>query len=590
MISEDVISRVKELNDIVDVISETVRLKRAGRNYSGLCPFHNEKTPSFSVSSEKQIYKCFGCGEAGNVITFIMKVKNLTFPEAVEYLAKRANIPIDINDNNSKNKKSSYEKAYGLNVEAARFFFGNLKKNRSAMQYLINRGITEKTIRSFGLGFAEDDWTLLLRYLKRKGFTELDMLSAGLVIKSDKGTLYDRFRNRIIFPVFDHRGRVIGFGGRVMDDSKPKYLNSPETVVFKKGINLYGLNFAIKNNPDRYFIIVEGYMDCISLHQHGIKNAVASLGTALTSEQVRLMKRYADKAIIAYDSDLAGQAATLRGLEILKKGGFDVRVLTVPKGKDPDEFIRANGKEAFYTLIKNALPLIDYKLKRVEKNVNFKNQEEVINYVKDSARILAELDPIEMDIYIKKVAEKAHVNEQSIYDLISGENHKDTNKLQNVNIINDIGQKLYLEPAYLKAERNLLKLMLENEEAYKFILKNINNEQLILQSHKKIFDLIVENNSFPLQEKKISIEKNCNDIETSKEWIYIGEIDYKNLTDCDVNQLIIDCIYEIKKYKLEETKKEIMNDIKQLESKGLIEESLKLAKRLIIINEQISKL
>lgn len=367
MISEDVIQRVKELNNIVDVVSETVRLKRAGRYYTGLCPFHHEKTPSFTVTPDKQIYKCFGCGEAGNVISFVMKTKNLSFLDAVQMLADRVNIDIKYKDNfNPAIEKN--EKLYKINVESARYFFSNLKKNKVAMNYLISRDITVKTINKFGLGYAVDSWDGLLKFLRSKGYSELDMLSAGLIIKSKKGSYYDRFRNRIIFPVFNYKGKVIGFGGRVLDNSKPKYLNSPETNVFKKGTNLYGLNFAIKNNTNRTFIIVEGYMDCISLHQHGISSTVASLGTALTANQAKLLKRYADKVIIAYDSDLAGEKATLRGLHILKEEGFDVRVLTIPEGKDPDEFIKIHSKEEFIQLMETSAGLIDYRIEKHQRN------------------------------------------------------------------------------------------------------------------------------------------------------------------------------------------------------------------------------
>ena len=324
-ISEEIIQKVKEENDIVDVISETVNLKRSGRNYIGLCPFHNDKSPSLSVSPDKQIYKCFSCGEAGNVITFVMKQKNYNFIEAIKSLAERANIVLHIE--NSKQSAVSKKKdiLYKINVEAARYYFKNLTVNNVAKEYFSNRGIKNSTIRKFGLGYAKEGWTNIIYYLKRQGYNDNQLIDAGLVIKNEnKGTIYDRFRNRVMFPVFDIRGKVIGFGGRVFDDSKPKYLNSPETLVFHKGVNLYGLNFAVKDGiNDRTLIIVEGYMDCISLHQYGITNAIASLGTALTVNQARLIKRYADKVVISYDADIAGQKATLRGLDILKDGTFN---------------------------------------------------------------------------------------------------------------------------------------------------------------------------------------------------------------------------------------------------------------------------
>lgn len=584
MISEDVIQKVKEQNDIVDIISESVKLKRAGRNYSGLCPFHHEKTPSFSVSADKQIYKCFGCGEAGNVITFVMKTKNLTFPEAVKLLADKANIDLEID--NDINNKNSFEKLYKLNVVSARYFFKCLQENANAKNYLLNRGITESTIRRFGLGYSLDSWDGILKHLKKNGFTELDMLEDGLIIKSQKGSYYDRFRNRVIFPVFDYRGKVIGFGGRVLDDSKPKYLNSPETSLFKKGVNLYGLNFAIKNNNSRMLIIVEGYMDCISLHQQGITNAVASLGTALTINQAKLIKRYADKVIISYDADSAGQMATMRGLEILKQVGLEVRVLKVPQGKDPDEFVRNNGKEAFLKLIDEALPLVDYKIKAIKEDSNLNNSNDVIKYAEKALEVISELDPIETEIYIKKLSEETKVREQALFDMLNNKIQKNVKKDENVNIDRDFGQKLYLEPAYLKAERGLLKIMLNDNEAFEYAVNNIEKDDLILESHKKIYDYIVENIKFSKEEMESHIESRCNDVNTSKEWVSIldtdlvyGEYDYKSI--------INDYIRGIKKYKLEESKKYIMDRIKQCELEGKIEESLKLAQELIEIQKKI---
>ncbi len=478
-ISEELIQQIKEENDIVDVISESVRLKKAGRNYTGLCPFHNEKTPSFSVSSDKQIYKCFGCGEAGNVITFVMKNKNLNFVEALEYLANRVNIEFaqTYEDKQNKNKK---DLLYKLNVDVAKFFFNNLLNNKKANEYFSGRGITQGTIKKFGLGYSLDNWRGLLTYLKRKGYKEEQILENGLIIKSEKGNYYDRFRNRVMFPVFDYKGKVIGFGGRVLDDSKPKYLNSPDGPLFIKGTHLYGLNFVIKNNSfNRTFIIVEGYMDCIALHQYGITNAVASLGTALTASQAKLLKRYADRVIISYDADLAGQMATLRGLDILRKTGLEVRVLTVPKGKDPDEFIRSNGVDAFNKLIDEALPLIDYRLRKAKEGIDFNQSSMLIKYAKRVTEILAELNPIEKDVYVKKISEDTGIREQAVYDLLGRELTKNFSENRDMNNVEVIGHKLYIEPAYMKAERALLKIMSTIDEYYESIVNNIESSGFI---------------------------------------------------------------------------------------------------------------
>jgi DNA primase len=584
LISDEVIQKIKDENDIVDIISETVKLKKAGRNFTGLCPFHNEKTPSFSVSKEKQIYKCFGCGEAGNVITFLMKTRKLSFLDSLKLLADRANIDVDFMEDKSS-AREKFEKIYLLNVETAKYFHNNLTKNKTAMSYFLNRGITEKLIRNFGLGYSSDSWNSLLKYLKSKGYSELDILNAGLIIKSPKGTYYDRFRNRVMFPVFDYRGRVIGFGGRVMDDTKPKYLNSPETQVFKKGINLYGLNFTLKNLSEDFIIVVEGYMDCIALHQYGITNAVASLGTALTLNQAKLIKKYVDKVIIAYDADVAGQMATLRGLEILKQAGLDVRVLTVPEGKDPDEFIRNNGREAFNKLLSTALPLIDYRIKRVREGIDLKNPDNLVQYVEKALLILLDLDSVERDVYIKKISDETNIKDQALYDMLNNKIQNDVKKDDNLNTGINFGQKLYLEPAYLKAERTLLKLMLEDQSALEYAQKNIEKHYFVVESHNTIFEQIVNMKALDIENRKRTVELKLQDPESIKEWVNISEVEIvydKN----NIDSLVKDCIREIKKYKLEESKKEIMGRIKQFEAEGKLQESMELAKEFIKIQKK----
>ena len=552
----------------------------------GLCPFHNEKSPSFTVTPDKQIYKCFGCGEVGNVITFVMKTRNLPFVDAIHLLADRANIEVTYEDGETP-KRDAKEELYKINVDAARYFFNNLRKNKKALNYLQNRGLLQKTINNFGIGYAEDKWDGLLNYLKKKGYTELDMLSAGLIIKGNKGNIYDRFRNRIIFPVFDYRGRVIGFGGRVLDDSKPKYLNSPETHVFKKGINLYGINFAINNNINNMFIIVEGYMDCIALHQCGIRSAVASLGTALTPNQAKLLKRYANRVIISYDADLAGQKATQRGLEVLKEQGLDVRVLTMPKGEDPDDFIKKHGKEEFLRHIDNSLQLIDYKLQKSREGINIKDPQGVIKYVKRAIEILQDLQPIEREIYIKKLSDETNLKTQVLYDLLSNKLQKDVNNSTNVNIEEILGNKLYLEPSYIKAERVLIKSIIDSEIIKDYIFHNIEVDEFILKPHKDILNIILENYGLGLEEIKNNVEMNYDDVEIIKEWVNIQES--KSINENDNYKVIVqDFIKQIKKYKLEDKIKEIKKEIKKFESEGNIEKSLSLAKELINVQRQLS--
>ena len=586
-ISEEIIQKIKDQNDIVDIISETVKLKKTGRNFSGLCPFHNEKSPSFSVSQEKQIYKCFGCGEAGNVISFVMKTKNMQFLEAVRYLADRANI--QINFGNRENNKTAQKKdlLYNINVEAGRYFFYNLMNNQNAKEYFLNRGLKIETIKRFGLGYANDSWNNLLSYLKKRGFSEELMAEAGLIsINKEKGRKYDRFRNRVMFPVFDYRGKVIGFGGRVLDDSKPKYLNSPETLVFQKGTNLYGLNFALKGNfQERYFIIVEGYMDLIALHQSGITNVVASLGTALTINQARLLKRYADKVVIAYDSDLAGQMATMRGLEILRNAGFDVRVLSIPKGKDPDEFVKSNGKDAFLKLVNSAEPLIDYRLRRAEEGINFKDTESIIKYSHKVMEIIADLNPLEKDVYIKKASENTGFKEQALYDILDKKlNGAKENNKSSFN--GEIEKKIHAEAGYIKAERSLLKFMLSEEEYLFYIMERISEKDFILEEHKQIFTIIIESKGENINNNISYLESKLNSVDTIAELVKIKEC--KIFLDDDVKKQIDDFINEIKTQNLKNEIENLKRQQKVLEGKGEVEESIKLAIKLSQLMQKLN--
>ena len=587
-IREEVIERIRQDNDIVDIISENVRLKKSGRNYVGLCPFHNDKSPSLSVSQDKQIYKCFSCGEAGNVITFVMKYKKLTFYEASKYLADKAGIPLELGNAKESQITKKKELLYKVNTEAARYYFYNLQRTSFAKEYFLKRGIREEVIKRFGLGYAQDRWHDLIMYLKKKGFNENLLLEAGLILKSEKkGNTYDRFRNRVMFPVFDVRGKVIGFGGRVLDDSKPKYLNSPETVVFHKGTNLYGLNFATKNKLEQdYIIIVEGYMDLISLHQHGITNTVASLGTALTINQARLLKRYVNKVIISYDADVAGQTATLRGLEILRHAGLDVKVLKVPQGKDPDEFVRNNGKDTFLRLVDNALPLIEYRIKKAAEGINLRDNNELVKYGKKFAEILADLNPIEKDVYIKKISEETSIKEQAIYDLLSQVMAKDQKENNFMNKKADYGTKLYVEPGYLKAERTLIKLMFK-EEYFQELNKLIKVGDFVLDSHNKIYSLILQGKNEDTSNIISYLESRCDDVESSKELINIKEQEILEFTDKD--RVIKDYMQEVQSYKLKKKIEDLKKKQSILEKEGKFQETIEIAMELTRLTKSLKR-
>lgn len=419
--SDDFIHQVCDANEIADLISEYVPLKKSGRNLLGLCPFHNEKTPSFSVSAEKQFYHCFGCGEGGRVLDFVMKIEHLDFVEAIRFLAQRAHIPVPEQQNFAEDKKTASEKEqlYRLNREAALFFHDKLYsvQGDEARAYFLNRGLTESVMKGFGLGYAPDSWDSLLKHLKQKGYSEALIEKAGLAGHKEK-RYYDSFRNRVIFPIFDLRGNVIGFGGRVLDDSKPKYLNSPESPVFSKSHNLYGLNIA-KNEKNRSLLVVEGYMDVIALHQAGISNAVAALGTAFTPDHAKLMKRYADKVTLCFDSDEAGQKATARCIEIMSGQQMKVNVLVQNKAKDPDEYIKKFGKDSFLELIDQAPGQIEYRIFRLRQQYNIDDVEQKIAFVHEAAVVFSGIESdIELELYVKKLATDFGVSAEAVFSEI----------------------------------------------------------------------------------------------------------------------------------------------------------------------------
>ncbi len=421
---QDFIDTVIEKNDIVEVVSQYAVLKRVGNRFQALCPLHNDrKTPSFSVSPDKQLFHCFGCGAGGTVIHFIMAKEGLDFMEAVKLLADRAGIPVPDYRNAAERSRAAEihnkkKRMYEINAAAGRFFHQNLmaQEYAYALEYFRKRRLTNSTIKGFGLGYAPDSWTALIDFMAEKGYTARELEETGLAVKRDNGTYFDKFRDRVMFPIIDLRGNVIGFGGRILKDrdDAPKYLNSPETLIFKKKENLFAMNRA-KNTKEGKFLLMEGYMDVISLHQNGFDNAVASLGTAFTPQQAEILKKYADKAILCYDSDEAGQKATERAGEILREAGIKGRVLTVTSGKDPDEYINSKGAEMFRLLIDNAESFIEYKMHKIEKQYNLDDAVEKLEFIEQIAKILANIsNKVEREIYIKQTARKTDVSAESI--------------------------------------------------------------------------------------------------------------------------------------------------------------------------------
>lgn len=492
--SDNVIEDVISSNDIVDIISQYVTLKRSGRNFLGLCPFHKEKTPSFSVSPDKQIFHCFGCGVGGNVIHFVSKVENINFKESIEILADKAGITLPTSNANIDSKKQQLkEKVYKVNEEVANFYHEELYKPiaKIAQEYVKRRKLDNKTLINFKIGYAPNG-NFLYKFLKEKGFGEEEILASTLVKKYNNNYV-DTFRNRLMFPIIDVKNRVIAFGGRVLDNSLPKYINSPDTVVYNKGRNLYGLNIA-KNARLDNIIIVEGYMDCVSLHQRGIPNVVASLGTALTEFQGRLLRKYSEKVVISYDSDGAGQAATLRGLEILKNIGCDVRILQMEGAKDPDEFVIKYGNGRFNLLVEKAISLVEFKAKMLRQKLNLENVNDKIKFLKEVAGLLRNVDSkIEQEIYIDKISKEYNISKEALYAEINKKNgNKLGNKVLEKNKAVKIKQKDEELPEILQKRENAIISILINgdEETYSRIREKIAPEDMKIDTNRRIVEKV----------------------------------------------------------------------------------------------------
>lgn len=409
---ENAIEEIKSRCNIVDVVGRHVVLKKAGSNHKGLCPFHNEKTPSFIVSEARQSFTCFGCGATGDVIEFTKRYHNLDFPGAIEKLAGEYGIELESTGFGGESKKAAL---YDINREAAAFFYRAFtERENPGYTYMKGRGLEPATLRKFGIGYADGEWQSLFSHLTAKGHDPEVLLQLGLVSKS-KDRYFDKFRDRVVFPIINTRGKVIGFGGRILGAGEPKYLNSPETPVFQKKNNLYGLNLTRQDiSKENCAILVEGYMDAVSLYQHGVRHVAASLGTALTPSQAAMLRRYCDNVVLAYDADQAGQAAALRGMDILYEAGCHVRVLHIDDGKDPDDFIRKHGKEDFLELVKQAKPFADHKFALLARTYDTTTTDGRLRFLKEAAEVLRRLRPMEADLYVRKLARDTRISEGAI--------------------------------------------------------------------------------------------------------------------------------------------------------------------------------
>lgn len=587
--NEDLIEEIRSSNDIVDVISQYVVLKRSGRNFFGLCPFHKEKSPSFSVSPDKQIFHCFGCGVGGNVIHFISKIENIDFKETLEFLAERAGIPLPDNNSYEDNKKQNIKSnIYKINEYTAKFFHENLYKptSKQAQEYIKFRKLDNKTLKSFLIGYSTT-YNELYKALIKEGFKEEDILASGLVSKTDEGTYIDRFRKRLMFPIQDVKGKVIAFGGRVLDDSKPKYINSSENLVYSKGRNLYGLNVAKQNKLDE-IIIVEGYMDAVSLFQRGITNVVASLGTALTEAQGRLLRKYSQKIVIGYDSDGAGQAATIRGLEILQNLGCDVRVLQIECAKDPDEFVVKYGSGRFNIIVEKAISLIEFKIKILSKDLDLENINDKIRFLNEIAKVLASVDnEIEKEIYIDKISNEYKISKEAIY----AEVNKQSEKINNVNsnilekrtIIKAKKQDDSMPKEDLKRENMIISLIINNN-AYGRIKDIIKPEDLKLVQNQKILRKLYEE----FQKGDINSNNVLNLFEDQDLINHLTEILAGDYEIINVDKAIEDIINKYKEEKLRNKKEEIMEKINNKTISP--EEKTELLKEVMNINRELKKL
>lgn len=587
--SDELIDEIKNNNDIVDVISQYVHLKRSGRNYFGLCPFHNEKSPSFAVSPDKQIFHCFGCGVGGNVIHFISKIEGINFRESIELLAERANIVLPKLENVGDNKTQELkEKIYQINKEIAYFYHENLYKPtaKMAQEYVKKRKLNNSTLKEFLIGYS-GNFNELYNFLKSKGFSDEAILASDLVNKNDRGQYIDRFRHRLMFPIQDVRGRIIAFGGRVLDDSKPKYINSPENLVYIKGRHLFGL-YNAKKHDTKKILIVEGYMDVISLHQRGITNVVASLGTAMTEAQGRLLRRSSEQIVLGYDADGAGQEAIIRGLEILRNLGCDVRVLQISGAKDPDEYVTKYGPERLVKCIDDAISLVEFKVRVLKKNLNIENTSDKIKFLNEIAKILAKVEnSMEQEIYIEKISKDYDISKDALYSEIKKilyPKNANSKVLEKRNIQYNIPKKedTKISESRLKRENTIIAMLLmSNVNVYSKIKNKIKPEDFKLEKNKKILEKV-----YGEYEKGITeIYDVLNLFEEEDIINHITEIMAKDYGITDIDKGIDDILSTYERENLKDKRDEIL---RALEDSTLNNESkLKLEREL---NDIIIKL
>jgi len=554
-IPDNILEKVQEKTDIVELIAGYVPLKKMGRNYKTNCPFHHEKTPSFVVSPDKQIYHCFGCGAGGNVFSFVMKYENLQFPEAVEMLAKKAGVVLPRLAGRPEDNAVTNQ-LYKINEDACSFFQECLKRNNAAKEYLASRGIGQDTIDKCKIGYAPDQWEGLLNYFKSKSIGGQVLEKAGLAIANDKGGHYDRFRNRVTFPIIDLKDRVLGFGARVLDSSLPNYLNSPETVIYSKGRNLYGLNLSRADiKKEGYALVVEGYLDFIIPYQAGVKNIIATLGTALTVDQIRLYRRFANTVIMVYDPDEAGEAASLRNLDLFITEDVNVYIAELPAGLDPDTFIRKHGTEDFLKLVKSSKNIFDYKLDKLIKRYN-------INSSNGKTGIAAEMLPtlsrinnaVLKDALVKKLSDRLSIDEEALKVELKKVKPGYTQR------VNAAAGPVAAKTGSISAEMMVLSLMMEGGTLVDKAMKDLSPDEIKNSSIRDLVKLIYD---FHKNNKAVSPAKLINHLPSDSEAANlisqaVGMLEMIKERD----RVIVDCISRIKKDNVRERLNMIQEAIK----------------------------
>ncbi len=614
-IPEEKIEEVRSASDIIDVVSAYVRLKRRGKSYVGLCPFHQEKTPSFHVTPDKQMFYCFGCQEGGNIFTFLMKTEKVSFVEAVKTLANRAGIELPVTESN-RTESTQHEQLFRANMIAARFYHNSLTQTSEgeyALEYFRKRGFTDETIKQFGLGYAPRGWQALINHAAEHGLDAEQLEKAGLAGKRDDGSMYDRFRGRAIFPILSTTGRVVAFAGRQLydDDTLAKYINTPETPIYQKGKLLYGLSMTRDDiRKLEYAILVEGYTDLISMYQSGIKNVVATSGTALTEEQIRLLGRYAPAVVIVYDADSAGSAAALRGVELILEKGLDVKIAQLPEGEDPDSFVRNQGKEAFLDLIDDSTSFINFKASELQKQGLFTTPEGQTQAVRAIIETLAKIpDELKRNFYIKAIAERYDVYESTLHrelDSVLRKQHRrprSFNEQRRTVAADDTSS----EPApndkpanqiesFSSAERDILKLLLESDrEVMEFIFSQVTPDELGNTAARSLFEKLfglyrssgvfdtsslINNDDFS-EFSSVIVQLLAERYEVSERWEEL-----RGFEEFPINmQLAIDAVRTLKKWIIKQRIESVRKNMRETEKQG--GDSIPLARDMQILQQEL---